>query len=107
MFNPAISFHVFSLKPPTDMEAVDCSSSESETECDSSSSSLPPIETTDVTALALPATTSAALRPPRMDDSIEPFEGVAIFRKITSDSSNVDDSENNIFYFNFNPPKKE
>ena len=106
MFNPAISFHVFSLKPSIGMEAVDCSSSESETDCDSSSSYLPPIETTHATAL--PATTSAALRPPRMDDSedtIEPLEGVAIFRKI-SDSSNVDDTENTFFYFNFNPPKK-
>ena len=57
MFNPAISFHVFKLKPPIDMEAVDdCSSSESETECDSSSSSLPPIKITDATAL--PATIS-------------------------------------------------
>ena len=84
MFNPDNSLNVFKLKPPIDMEAVDDStSSESETECDAT-------------------TTSAA---PRMDDSIEPFEGVAIFRKITSDSSraHVDDEDNNIFYFNFNP----
>ena len=82
MFNPDISLNVFKLKPPIDMEAGDDSTS-IDSECDAT-------------------TTSAA---PKMDDSIEPYEGIAIFRKLTSDSSraHVDDSDNNIFYFNFNP----
>ena len=81
MFNPDNSLNVFKLKPPIDMEAVDDSTS-TDSECDAT-------------------TTSAA---PKMDDSIEPYEGIAIFKKITSDSSRAHvDDEDNIFYFNFNP----